>query len=342
MSGLVQPEGQGGASMGKEDMIRQFQAARVRLLACGLFLFVPAAAHGQWTAREALSSFPADTHQMVYVGLAQVRALPNYPQMRQHIFTPQLRNFQEFLRAAGSDPEKTVDEVVLGWRGEAFGSTGYFGLAGGSFDAGRVQQFFASHDLPSREYAGQPLFAFGSGADRDDYYFTFLTATAAAFGRLNDLQALLDVRARIQPALETNARFAEWEAELEGVAPQWGIATGKAAVSQAVPWLGSSPQARANLDAAFAKVEAVLYRLDWGNSLATHASLLCQDEETAGAIAQLVNLLREARLPASPGVAAILQGLEVHADGKRVELHTSVPFEVLDQALQTAMNPTSP
>src|SRR5438552_107669 len=99
------------------------KAAYLRNLSFGLLvtllgaLLFPAKIRGQGIARNALSSFPADTHQFVYTNLDQLRNSSQYPKIRQRLFGGQLGSFADFLRSAGADPEKDVDEVVLGWRG---------------------------------------------------------------------------------------------------------------------------------------------------------------------------------------------------------------------------------
>ena len=81
------------------------------------FLLLPARLSGQAVVRDAMASFPTDTQQLAYMNLAQFRGMADYPLIRRYLLTSQLRDFQDFLRSVGVDPEKDVDEVVLGWRG---------------------------------------------------------------------------------------------------------------------------------------------------------------------------------------------------------------------------------
>ena len=91
---------------------------RKQLLVLGLIAAVgatitlgfPALSYGQVLAREALSSFPAYTQQMAYLNLAQLRLLPDYPQIRRWLLIRQIRDFEGFIRAPGTDTERDVDE----------------------------------------------------------------------------------------------------------------------------------------------------------------------------------------------------------------------------------------
>ena len=304
-----------------------------------LCLIFPAPGQSQGTAREAMSSFPADTQQMVYLNMAQLRGMAEWPQIRTRVLTRQLRDFQDFMRTMGIDPEKDVDEVVLGWRGE--NNTGMVGRAQGRFDTEDLQALFRRQNLPLREYMGHQIYAFGSGEDATDVLFVFFDNSSAAFGRSPDLKELVAVHDGTKPALESNAAFVDWEAELDGTAPQWGISTGKAAASAAGPWLAAAGKLTADPSALFGNVRAFLYRVEWSGGVSTRVSMVCANDESASALSQLLSILRDATTtsgssPMPAGFATILQGLDVHANGSRVELSTSAPLDVIDKVLRGA------
>jgi hypothetical protein len=301
-------------------------------------LSLPALLCAQQAARAGLASFPADTQQVAYSNFAQLRASPDYPQIRLHVLYQQLRGFQEFLRSVGVEPEKDVDEVLLGWRGEFLSGPGSFGVAAGRFDPDKVRQFFAQTRLPVQSYDGFDLFGFGSGADPADTFFTFIDSSLAAFGRLRDLKALLDVREGFADPVDTNQTLRSYEAELDGVSPQWGILTGKAAANVAAMWLSGDKKSTADMTAFLQPVKAVLYRVDWDGGFTAHISLVSKTAESAAGLFQLLNILKSSPVSsasgAASGPAALLQTLEMHQNGSRLELSLSGPAEALDQVLK--------
>jgi hypothetical protein len=314
--------------------------ARAVLSLCGaVTLLFPAGLRGEGLAREALSSFPDDTVQFVYTNLAEVHASPAYPQIRQRLLGPQLRDFMEFLRSMGTDPEKDVDEVVLGWRGAD--SANFFGLASGRFQPEQARELFTQKQVPSRQYAGFDLYAFGSGQGSSDLFFSFLSSSLAVFGRLTDLTALLDARSGARARLESNSNLAGWEAELAGSAPQWGFMAGRAAANMAIPWL-TGAKLPANRDALLGPVQGVLYRVEWSTGFSVRLSIVCQNAESASALAQVLTFLRDSP-PAttanpSTSISSLLQGLAVETDGSRVELSGSGPVAAVDQFLRGTLN----
>ena len=201
-----------------------------------------------------------------------------------------------------------------------------------------MAEFFAQTHLPVQSYAGSDIFAFGSGADPADTFFTFLDSSLAAFGRLHDLKALLDVREGSADALDTNQTFRSYEAEVEETAPQWGILTGQAAANVAVPWLAGGKKNTIDMTAFLQPVQAVLYRVDWDGGFTAHIVVICKTAESAAGLYQLLNILKSAPVSsasgASPGSASLLQNLDARQNGSRLELSASGPAEALDQLLK--------
>jgi hypothetical protein len=318
------------------ERARRRQTALLGLGLSVAFLLLPARLSGQAVVRDAMASFPTDTQQLAYMNLAQFRSMADYSLIRRYLLTSQLRDFQDFLRSVSIDPEKDVDEVVLGWRGETGGGAGFYGRAEGRFDLDRVRQTFAKQQLPHREYQGVELFAFGSGNPALDTFFAFFNPSSAAFGRLRDLREILDVRARAKPALDTDPKFVGWEAELEGTAAQWGISTGKAAANQVVPWIAGGGRVKADPGTILGPVQAFLYRIDWAGGITANLSIICKDTESAKAFATLLTLWRDSQpAQATPTrLSQMLQTLDISANGSRVELTAFGPIETLGQILQ--------
>jgi len=323
-------------TMSKGRKIPMLILALALLCGPGALLFpIPLAA--DQLPGEALNTFPADTLQVSFTNLAALRSLPIYPQIRQRILNRQLQAFEDFLRPMGIEPEKDIDEVMLGWRREMVGPGGFLGLAAGRFQPALIQQYFDRSGLPVGEYEGVHLYAFGSGSDPDDLFFTFLDSSLAAFGRLGDVKAMLDARQGSVNALNANSDFVNWQGELDGTAPQWGILNGKSAANLAGLWLAPSGQKNVDLGSLATSVRALLYRLQWDTGFSTQLYMVCNTQESAAGFATLIGLLQQAAKQPTPagGVSLppILQSIETHRDGARLELDVAGPPNLLDQIL---------
>jgi hypothetical protein len=307
----------------------------LRFAVLGIVCF-PAPLVAEQLPQEALATFPADTLQVAFTNLAELRSTPAYPQIRQRFLNQQLRTFQELLRPLGIDPDRDLDEVMVGWRGEIAGPSGYLGLAAGRFQPDLVEKYFDRTNMPIRQYDGTNLYGFGSGSDPGDLFFTFLNDSIAAFGRLADLKAMLDARQGSASALNANADFVGWEGELEDTAPQWGILNGKSVANLAGLWLAGG-QKNVDFSSLGRSVRALLYRVQWDSGFSAQLILVCDSPESAAGFAQLLNLLQKPpQQPAAAGgtgIPSILQNIDAHRDGARLELDASGPPEALGQIL---------
>jgi hypothetical protein len=302
------------------------------LAAILIFLCFSTALKAQGLGSEALTFFPADTQQIAYADLSQLRGLPDYKGLRQALFSQEMRNLEGLLQSMGSDPEQDVDEVILGWRANAMNASEAFGLAEGSFNP--AQNPPATGNLRSRQYSGYTLIEYGLGHG-SGVFFTYLSSDLAAFGRLSDLERLIDDYQGKQAGLSSNSNFANWEAELEGSGAQWGITTGTAASRLAEPWLGVNSKAEAgSLSSFFKVVKAVLYKVNWSGDFDAQISVICDNSQDAQTLDRLL-LLGQNALPAtagaSPAVKQFVRSLQISADGNRLELEGSGPPELITQ-----------
>jgi hypothetical protein len=286
---------------------------------------------------EALNTFPADTLQVSFTNLATLRTLAIYPQIRQRLLNRQLRAFEDFLKPMGVDPERDIDEIMLGWRGEMVGPSGYLGLAAGRFQPNLIRQYIDQAGLPVREYDGASLYSFGSGTDANDLFFTFLDSSLAAFGRLGDMKAMLDARQGQLNALNSNSDFVNWQGQLDGTAPQWGILNGKSAANLAAGWIAPNGQKSVDLSSMGRSVRALLYRVQWDSGFSAALFMVCDTPESAAGFGTLIGILQQAsKQPGKPGSLAlpgIFQGIQTQRDGAQLELDVSGPPEMLDQIL---------
>lgn len=302
-----------------------------------------ARARAQAAAQDALAMFPSDTQQFAFTDLSQLRDIPQFPLILDSMVGPELRNLEAALKPAGIDTLKDVQQLVLGWRAGA-ASSRFFGIAEGNFNPDQVREYFIHQRVPMQAYQGYYFYPAGSGSPRDQLYVTFLNSSTAAFGRQEDLKAIIDVEDNSLASLETNSNFVRWEGDLDGTAPQWGIAIGSAAANQAIPWLSAGKGVPGNLSALLAPVKAVLYRANWseGSGVALHLSIRCQNLQAAAGLNQLFTLLHNAA--SSPGastqlslpVAEVLQNLQVSTNGSRLTLDMSAPIGALGQLLNGA------
>ncbi len=318
--------------------LRLFSQRRLKFLLFALvfLLAYPYALEAQGVGQEALACFPPDTQQLAYANLSQLRESPNYSQLRLALLNGRMRSFEQFMKTLGDDPEKDVDEVILGWRGSAMDASSLFGLASGSFDSGAAQTAAAQQHLPTRQYAGYLLM--GTSGDT---FVTFLSSTLAAFGTLHDVEALVDGYSGNRAVLNSDSGFVNWEGQLDGQAAQWGITTGAAASRLAAPWLGTSKGSASDLAALFKPVKAVLYQVDWSGDFTAHLSIVCDSASDAQTLDRLLEIWQNtlaASQASSAGINQFMQNVQISTDGNQVDLDGSGSAALIGQLLQSGVS----
>jgi hypothetical protein len=306
------------------------------LLAVTFCLVSPYVLQAQGVGQAALACFPPETQQVTYANLDQLRELPNYSQLRLALLNQRMGTFEQFMKSLGTDPETDVDEVILGWRGSAMDASSLFGLAEGNFDTETAQAAIAKEHLPTQQYAGFLLSGYNSGSG--DMFLTYLSSTLAAFGRLSDVKALVDGYLGNRTVLNSNSDFVNWEGELDGQAPQWGITTGAAAAKMAAPWLGVGGKSGSDLATFFKPIKAVLYQINWSSGFTAHLSVICDSESDAQTLDRLLGIWQSsvsASQSASAGINQFMQNVQISTDGDRVELDGSGSPALLGQLFQS-------
>jgi hypothetical protein len=322
-------------------ILKRMRAGRSVLpILTALVLFNPCVARAQGLGGRGLASFPPDTQQIAYINTAQLRASPNYYAIHRQLFDRRMDEFEMFMRQVGTDAEKDVDEILLGWRGAKIERENFFGVASGRFQPQRASQLAAESSVARVNYHGVELYGFNSGDASSDLYFTFFDEGTAAFGRESDLKAMVDLHSGDGTALDSNSDFVNWENELEGAAPQWGIAKGPAAALQAAPWFAGQGKLPFDPASVMAPIKAVLYQVDWSGGFSAHLILVCQKAENATALTQLIMLWKSSQPPPTangqPGISQFIQSLQAQANGSRVEVSASGPIELVGQIIRGA------
>jgi hypothetical protein len=137
-----------------------------------------------------ISLFPNDTGELAYTDLKQARQFPWFPQLKEQMLPAKFREFEQFLAAAGVDPNTQVTDLAWGLvpnKPAANASAGavptseqIVGIALGQFNPSSAEAYFTSKKLPIVKVRTFSLFAFGGGSGPNDLFFFFLDASTAA------------------------------------------------------------------------------------------------------------------------------------------------------------------
>ncbi|MGC1105332.1 MAG: hypothetical protein WA876_02230, partial [Candidatus Acidiferrales bacterium] len=264
--------------------IRKFFAASTALV-FAVLAFVALPVHANTLGTDIIGMFPKDISEFAYADMKQARQLPWFSQLQQQMLPANFRQFEQFLRSAGVDPDTQIDELAWGvTSANSQHPSEVAGIALGSFSPNSTEARFASQKLPNIEVHGYKLWAFGSGAGPTDIFFFFIDSNTAAFGQRAILESLINVRFGGAESLLYNSQLYPLINAANGNGMIWAVldkTNTQLALHQLLPQASQFPQASAILnrirnmeihvkvdDGADAKFNAVCDSPDDANQLA--------------------------------------------------------------------------
>jgi hypothetical protein len=261
---------------------RKIFGALIALLLCAL---APLRSPANTLGNDIIGMFPKNLSEFAYADMKQARQLPWFSQLQQQMLPPNFRQFEQFLRSAGIDPDTQIDELAWGMTGpDSQTPSELAGIALGNFSPNSTESRLASQKLPNIQVHGYTLWAFGSGSGPNDIFFFFIDSNTAAFGQRSILESLINVRFGGAESLLYNTQLYPLINNANGHGLIWAVldkTNTQLALHQLLPQASQFPQASAILgrirnmaihvqadDGADAKFEAVCDSPEDANNLA--------------------------------------------------------------------------
>jgi len=210
------------------------KACVIGLLGLGLLL-APLVLRTRDLVTEALDDFPQPTVRVAYFSPAKLRAIPNYEVLWEQFPGPRLRELESPLAKLGIR-ETDVDEFVLGWS-PGSQESGFYGLAGGRFDAKEIAGSADAHGFATSQAAGHPAFCMSRQSDAP--CVVILGKSRAAFGSLASVNAMMRARDGAFLGLASNESFPKLVAQARTRGPIWGMAVGPGVLDWFESWTAS-------------------------------------------------------------------------------------------------------
>lgn len=284
------------------------------VLVLGLADVQPARAETRDTT--VIGMFPKQMVDFAYADLKDAQKYPWFDYMRHVLMPDHFKQFDQFLASIGLDPASNIETLYWGTAAMSNHSEQIVGAATGEFDLAANEAHLQAEQLPSFEYSGFTIYAFGSGEGQGDILFSFLDTETVAFGQPDALKELIDVRTGAADGLFLNEKLYPLIQESNGNALIWSVLGEKYAretLQDLIADIGQVPQVTAissNLKAMTIGVEPDDdngMRLDFQTvcgspndpnllAAALQAGLLYQRYRTSGTNSALANILGEARV----------------------------------------------
>jgi len=193
-----------------------------------------------------LGMLPKNVGEIGYADLKTARQADWFAQFEAQVLPTRFSHFERYLKSAGMDLDKQVEEIV--WAAAAApsrpdanaGGTGgnaapngppnqpqkfsgeeVVGIALGSFHPDVIDSFFKNQKLPTATVRGYTLYAYGSGMSPGDLFFFFFDSNTLAFGHREPLEALINVRFGDEDSFLLNDTLNQLVSEVNGQGTMW-------------------------------------------------------------------------------------------------------------------------
>jgi hypothetical protein len=298
---------------------------------------LPLSAHADSLDSAVVSMLPKDAGEVAYADLKQVRQFSWFPQLKEQMLPPKFREFEQFLSAAGVDPNTQVTELawalVPGGMSDAKNGAvvptteQIVGIALGQFQPDSAEAYFTSKKIPIVKVRTFSLFAFGAGSGPDDLFFFFIDSNSAAFGQRAQLEKLIAVRFGEAQGLFSNPDMTELVNQANGSGMVWAVLSPsytRLAIQQLVPETSQFPAARQ----LAAKLKAMTIGIRSGSGVDAAFEAICGSSDDANTFAALLSagiMYQKYQVgDKNPDLSQLLDSVQISPSGDRLDLKLSL------------------
>lgn len=306
-------------------------------------------AHANSLSTDVIGMFPQNIGEFAYADLKQARSLSWFPQLKQQMLPARFKQFEQFLSAAGVDPNSQVEEVAWATVGAAPapqaqnapangaaqqtpsapgpGSEQILGVALGSFRPESAETYFKAENLPVVKVRNFSLYAFGGGSGPADLFFFFIDSNTAAFGQRQQLERLIGIRAGEEQGLLSDSKMLPLINEANGSGVVWAVMNStyaQLAIQQLAPEAAQFPQAQQ----LASRLRALSLQIIAGSGVQARFQSVCatpDDANTFAALLQAGLLYKRYQVGNSnPDLATMLDSMRIAPAGDRLNVQLTL------------------
>jgi hypothetical protein len=304
-------------------------------------LAISPALHASPLGSSIISMFPKDVRELEYANLVQFRQVPWFPQFETKLVPASIAGFEQFLDNAQGQHPPSIDQVAWarvpvsgGESGRpATGSGQLVAVGVGQFDVETIKSFLDSRNAPSVQVESDVLYASQTDLGMSEGYFILFDSETIAFGPLEGLKRLVEVRAGKEGNLSGNTRMMSLINQANGDSVFWGVFdSGQAGtvLQHLVPDVMKFPQA----DDLVGKLKELLIRVSASDDVGLNFQTDSASPSDAIILSQLLEAtMLEKRYQASkdnPALAKILDGVVISPFDSH---HLDVSFNLTDDQM---------
>jgi hypothetical protein len=304
-----------------------------------LGLTISPALHAGKLDSSIISMFPKDTSELGYADLNRSRQAAWFPQFEAQFVPDCISGFEKFLETAQVQETPSIGQVAwarvsLSDRGSgrdlgrpAAGSGQLVAVAAGQFDDETIKLFLDGHSVHSVQAGPNVLFESQTGMGMSEGYFALIDNQTVAFGPLEGLERILEIRSGNGKNLSENAAMMALINQVNGDAVFWSVLDSTEAgpaVQNLVPEVMMFPEA----NGLVGKLKGLLISAKASDDVELDFQVDSASPSDAIVLSQLLEAgMLSRRFQASqdnPELAKILDGMRIAPEGSHLDLSLSM------------------
>jgi hypothetical protein len=300
-----------------------------------LGLAISPALHAGKLDSSIISMFPKDVSKLGYADLNRSRQFSWFPQFEAQFVPDCIPGFEKFLETAQVQETPSIGQVA--WARVSLSDRGsgrpaaepgqLVAVAAGQFDDETIKWFLDGHNVHSVQAGPNVLYESQTGMGMTEGYFALIDNQTVAFGPLEGLERILQIRSGNEKNLSENAAMMALINQVNGDTVFWGVldsAEAGPAVQNLVPEVMKFPQANGlvgklkslSISAKASDDIELDFRVD--SASPSDVIVLSQLLE-AGMLSRRYQSSQD-----NPALAKILDGMRITPDGNHLDLSMSM------------------
>jgi hypothetical protein len=193
-----------------------------------------------------IGMFPKDVSELRYVDLSGARQFAWFPQFQEQLVPDCIPGFERFLQEAQVQQPPSIDQVAWA-RVSISGNAQLVAIGVGQFDLETIKSFLDSWGASSIKIGPYEVYASLTNLGMSDGYFSLVDSTTVAFGPLEGLRRVLEIRAGKEANVSANAGMMSLIRQVNDDTFFWSAlvsAKAEKAIQHLTPELMKFPQAK--------------------------------------------------------------------------------------------------
>jgi hypothetical protein len=288
---------------------------------------------------DAWGQLPSDCQFIFGMNVQKFVASPVYAKFKQKQSGQVGSDLSQFINATGVDPERDIYYLVAAGRVKEKSKGAGVVITVGKFNRNAIASFIRSKSSPIiTEYNGMQVWMIPEGKGNTiDKGIVFLSETQLAFGDLESLKAVLDIRTKGDKNILSNAKMASLINSISPDEMLWfaGDADGVLANTPMMNPMGTKIPSIQNIVGTFNVTDSVMGKIT-ATALDADSALKLADA-MRGIIA-----LGQLTANQNPDLQMILGGLKISQNNSQVSLALSFSADLLDKLDQASKKMRKP